>query len=187
MAIFLLLDGKLSRPGVCNALETLLIHKEIAPQYLPRAANLLRENGVEMRGCERAQQIVPDIGKATEEDYDAEYLSLIIAIKIVDDIDDALKHLERFSTDHTEVIVTNDYINAQKFLNQVNSSVVMVNASSRFSDGGQFGLGAEIGISTTKLHAYGPMGLEALTTKKFIVLGEGQTRDSINSFLSHSK
>lgn len=187
MAIRLLLDGKLSRPGVCNALETLLVHKEIAPQYLPRAAHLLRENDVEMRGCERTRQIVPDIGKATEEDYEAEYLSLIIAIKIVDDIDDALKHLERFSSDHTEVIVTNDYINAQKFLNQVNASVVMVNVSSRFSDGGQFGLGAEIGISTTKLHAYGPMGLEALTTKKFIVLGDGQTRDSITSFLSHSK
>ncbi len=187
MAINLLLDGKLSRPGVCNALETLLVHREIAQQYLPRAAHLLRNNGVEIRGCERTRQIVSDIHKAREKDYSTEYLSLIISIKIVDHLDDAVAHLERFSSDHTEVIVTNNYSNAQRFLNQVNASVVMVNASSRFSDGGQFGLGAEIGISTTKLHAYGPMGLEALTTKKFIVLGEGQTRDPITPFLNHSK
>ncbi|MDZ7316957.1 MAG: glutamate-5-semialdehyde dehydrogenase [candidate division KSB1 bacterium] len=180
MAIDLLVDGKCSRPAVCNALETLLIHEQIAETFLPKAAEVMRRKGVELRGCEKARRIVPDMLAATEEDYAAEYLALILAVRVVSGLEEAIEHIQRFGSDHTEVIVTNDYAHAKEFLRRVNSSVVLVNASSRFSDGGQLGLGAEIGISTTKLHAFGPMGLEALTTQKFIVHGDGQTRHGLS-------
>lgn len=176
MALRLLVDGKTSRPGVCNALETLLVHQAIAANFLPRAAAVMAQKGVELRGCAETRKILPQIAEATDDDFAAEYLALILAIKIVPDFDAALAHLARFSSDHTDVIVTNNLQTAQRFLREVNSAVVAVNASSRFSDGGELGLGAEIGISTTKLHAYGPMGLEALTTQKFTILGNGQVR-----------
>ncbi|RPI00739.1 MAG: glutamate-5-semialdehyde dehydrogenase [Calditrichaeota bacterium] len=179
MAIDLLVDGKCSRPGVCNALETLLVHEAIAGEFLPRAAAALSRQGVTLRGCEKTRHYVPDIEPATEDDYYAEYLSLTLAIKVVAGLEEAVSHIEQDVSDHTEVIVTRDYENARRFLSLINSSVVLVNASSRFSDGGQLGLGAEIGISTTKLHAYGPMGLESLTTQKFIVTGDGQTRHGL--------
>ncbi|MEA1986466.1 MAG: glutamate-5-semialdehyde dehydrogenase [Candidatus Marinimicrobia bacterium] len=176
-AINILVDGKISRPGVCNSLETLLVNKNIAEKFFPKVQKELVEKGVEIRGCSKTQKYFKNIKIATDEDYYAEFLSLIIAVKVVDDIDEAITHIKEYSSDHTEVIVTNNLKNSQKFINEINSSVVMVNASSRFSDGGELGLGAEIGISTTKLHAYGPMGLEALTTKKFVVLGDGQIRE----------
>ncbi|MDZ7371901.1 MAG: glutamate-5-semialdehyde dehydrogenase [candidate division KSB1 bacterium] len=180
MAIDLLVDGKCSRPAVCNALETLLVHEQIAEAFLPKAAEVMRRKGVELRGCEKARRIVSDMKPADEEDYAAEYLALILAVRIVSGLEEAIEHIQRYGSDHTEVIVTNDYAHAKEFLRRVNSSVVLVNASSRFSDGGQLGLGAEIGISTTKLHAFGPMGLEALTTQKFIVHGDGQTRHGLS-------
>ncbi len=176
MAVNLLIDGKCSRPAVCNALETLLVHQDIAERFLPVAAAAMKKHGVELRGCERSRAVVPEMLPASEDDYAAEYLALILAVRVVKDLDEAIEHISRYGSDHTEVIVTRDYHSAKEFLRRVNSSVVLVNASSRFSDGGQLGLGAEIGISTTKLHAYGPMGLEALTTQKFIVQGDGQTR-----------
>lgn len=178
-AVRLLIDGKCSRPGVCNALETLLVHKDIAAVFLPVAAAALRKKGVEMRGCQHTRAFIPDAGAATEEDFYAEYLSLTLAVKVVQNMDEAVQHIEKYGSEHTEVIVTQDYSHANEFLRRINSSVVLVNASSRFSDGGELGLGAEIGISTTKLHAYGPMGLEALTTQKFIVHGDGQTRHNL--------
>lgn len=180
MAIDLLIDGKISRPGVCNALETLLIHKDAAAKVLPIAAKALKSKNVEIRGCDKTRAILPDVKPAIEEDYYEEFLAPIIAVKFVDNMDEAIQHIEKYGSDHTEVIVTNDYQNAKEFLRRVNSSVVLVNASSRFSDGGELGLGAEIGISTTKLHAYGPMGLESLTTKKFVVHGSGQTRHGLS-------
>jgi len=175
-AIQLLIDGKVSRPGVCNALETLLVHEDIAQEFLPPAAEVLKREHVEIRGCPETKKIVPDIKDATSDDYLAEYLSLIIAVKVVKNMDEVIEHIATFGSNHTDVIVTENYSNAREFQRRVNSSVVLVNASSRFSDGGELGLGAEIGISTTKLQAYGPMGLDSLTTKKFVVLGEGQTR-----------
>ncbi len=178
-AIQLLIDGKVSRPGVCNALETLLVHEDMAQEFLPAAAKALQRDHVEIRGCPETKKIVPDIKDATEEDYSAEYLSLIIAVKVVKNLREAIEHIATYGSNHTDVIVTNDYTNAREFQRRVNSSVVLVNASSRFSDGGELGLGAEIGISTTKLQAYGPMGLDSLTTKKFVVLGEGQTRHGL--------
>ena len=180
IAMNLLIDGKLSRPGVCNALETLLVHEKIADVFLPRAGEYLREKGVELRGCEKSREILSYANTATEEDYEAEYLSLILAIKVVSNVDEAVSHIHKYGSDHTDVIVTNNLRNSQRFVKEINSSVVMVNASSRFSDGGELGLGAEIGISTTKLHAYGPMGLEALTTKKFVIMGNGQTRHNLH-------
>ncbi len=180
MAIDLLVDGKCSRPGVCNALETLLVHESIAAEFLPQVAKVMQNQGVELRGCPETRNHLPNIAKATEEDYVAEYLSLILAVNVVKNMDEAISHITTYGSDHTEVIVTQDYDNAREFLRRVNSSVVLVNASSRFSDGGELGLGAEIGISTTKLHSYGPMGLESLTTKKFIVLGTGQTRHGLS-------
>lgn len=179
MAINLLIDGKCSRPAVCNALETLLVHQDIAASFLPRAAAALAERGVEIRGCEKTLQFVQYGKAATEADFYEEFLAPILAVKVVKDIEEAIQHISAYGSDHTEVIVTKDYAHAREFTRRVNSSVVLVNASSRFSDGGELGLGAEIGISTTKLHAYGPMGLESLTTKKFVVLGSGQTRHPI--------
>lgn len=171
-----MIDGKTSRPGVCNALETLLVHKDIAADFLPDAERAMNAKGVELRGCNNTRKVLPDVKSASEDDYFAEFLSLVLAVRVVDSLDDAIDHIAKYGSDHTDVIVTNDYSNAKEFLRRVNSSVVLVNASSRFSDGGELGLGAEIGISTTKLQAYGPMGLESLTTQKFIVNGDGQIR-----------
>lgn len=175
-AVQLLVDGKTSRPGVCNALETLLVHKDIAPTFLPAASKAMNAKGVELRGCSKTRSVLSDIKKATTDDYYAEFLSLVLAVRVVENMDEAIDHIAEYGSDHTEVIVTENYSNAKEFLRRVNSSVVLVNASSRFSDGGELGLGAEIGISTTKLQAYGPMGLESLTTEKFIVTGDGQIR-----------
>lgn len=176
LALRLLLDGKTSRPAVCNALETLLVHRGIAAEFLPMAAAALRANGVEIRGDEATRELVPDALPATGDDYAAEFLGLVIAVRVVDSLDAAISHIRRFGSDHTEVIATRDGANAERFVQALRSAVVMVNASSRFSDGGELGLGAEIGISTTRLHAYGPMGLEALTIERFVVRGEGQVR-----------
>ncbi|TYT25013.1 glutamate-5-semialdehyde dehydrogenase [Luteimonas viscosa] len=177
LALRLLVDGKVSRPSACNALETLLVHAGAAAEFLPRAAATLRGHGVELRGDAATRAIFAGAGEATEDDYDAEYLDLVIAIRVVDSLQAAIAHIRRHGSDHTEVIVTRDAGNAEKFVQALRSAVVMVNASSRFSDGGELGLGAEIGISTTRLHAYGPMGLEALTVERFVVRGEGQTRN----------
>ena len=176
LALALLIDGKTTRPGVCNALETLLVHADIAGQFLPMAAAALQERHVELRGCESSRQLVPGMRAATDDDYAAEFLDLILAVRIVDELGDALAHIRRYGSDHTEVIVTADGAAAQRFVHALRSAVVMVNASSRFSDGGQLGLGAEIGISTTRLHAYGPMGAESLTIERFVVRGAGQVR-----------
>lgn len=176
LALRLLLDGKASRPGVCNALETLLVHRDIAPVFLPLAAEALRGRGVQLRADETARNWMPEAAAATEDDYAAEFLDLILAVRVVDDLEQAIAHIRRFGSDHTEVIATNDAGNADRFVQALRSAVVMVNASSRFSDGGELGLGAEIGISTTRLHAYGPMGAESLTVERFVVRGEGQVR-----------
>lgn len=176
LALRLLLDGKASRPGVCNALETLLVHRDIAPVFLPLAAEALRGRGVQLRADETARNWMPEAAAATEDDYAAEFLDLILAVRVVDDLEQAIAHIRRFGSDHTEVIATNDKGNADRFVQALRSAVVMVNASSRFSDGGELGLGAEIGISTTRLHAYGPMGAESLTVERFVVHGEGQVR-----------
>ncbi len=180
IALRLLIDGKTSRPGVCNALETMLVHKKVADKFLPIALDAMKNKNVEIRGCEKTKSIIPEVTQARDEDFGYEFLSLVIASKIVDNYDEAVAHIEKYGSNHTEVIATNNLQTSQKFIRDINSSSVMVNASSRFADGGELGLGAEIGISTTKLHAYGPMGLEALTTKKFVVLGEGQTRHKAN-------
>ena len=176
MAVPIAVNAKTQRPGVCNAMETLLVHKQIADTFLPRAASELEKERVELRGCPETRKIVPGILSATEEDWYEEYLDLILAIRVVTDIDEAIEHIEQYGSLHTESIVTRDYENAHRFLDEVNSSCVFVNATTRFSDGFELGLGAEIGISTTKLHAFGPMGLEELTTTKFIIHGDGQIR-----------
>jgi len=177
MAIRLGFNSKVQRPGVCNAMETLLVHKDIAEAYLPAMAKRFREAGVELRGCQRSCKIVPYMKPAAEDDWYAEYLDLVLAVRIVDSIDEAIDHIALYGSFHTESIVTKNYMAAQKFLNEVNSSSVIVNASTRMSDGGVYGLGAEVGISTTKIHSYGPMGVEDLTTTKFIVFGDGQIRE----------
>lgn len=177
MAVRLAVNAKAQRPGVCNSLETLLIHSSIAAEFLPKVARSLEEAGVALRGCERSRKIVNGLTPASEDDWYAEYSALILAVKIVDSIDDAIRHIAKYGSLHTDAIVTKDYSASQKFLREVNSSTVIVNASTRMSDGYVFGLGAEIGISTTKIHAYGPMGVEDLTTTKFIVLGDGQIRE----------
>lgn len=176
MAEEICLNAKVQRPGVCNAMETLLVHRDIAADFLPRIARSMQQAGVELRGCEEARRLVPEMAVAGEEDWYEEYLELILAVRVVDGFEVAREHIQRYGSLHTEVVVTNDYAVSQRFLREINSSVVMVNASSRFSDGNQLGLGAEIGISTTKLHSFGPMGLEDLTTRKFVVLGDGQVR-----------
>ena len=179
-ALELLVDGKTSRPGVCNALETLLVHRDIASRFLPSVLSLLARHGVEVRGCERTRMQSAyagvEVKPADQADFDAEYLDLIIAVRVVDSLDDALAHIARHGSDHTEVIATEDTAAAEAFVRGTRSSAVMVNASSRFNDGSQLGLGAEIGISTTRLHAYGPMGAESLTIERFVVRGEGQVR-----------
>jgi glutamate-5-semialdehyde dehydrogenase len=176
MAREIIINAKTQRPGVCNALETLLIHKDIAATFVPFIYMVLAGLAVEVRGDETFRQFAPKAKAATEEDWAAEYLELILAVAVVDDMDGAIAHINRYGSLHTESILTKDYGNAQRFIREVNSGVVMVNASTRFSDGNQLGLGAEIGISTTKLHSFGPMGLTDLTTTKFIVYGEGQIR-----------
>jgi glutamate-5-semialdehyde dehydrogenase len=178
VALHLLIDGKTTRPAVCNALETLLVHAHVAPAFLPRAAAALRARGVELRGCERSRAIVAGMAAADDADYAAEFLDLIIAVRVVDDIDAAIAHIRRFGSDHTEVIATREDSAAANFVGALRSAVVIVNASSRFSDGGELGLGAEIGISTTRLHAYGPMGAEALTIERYVIRGDGQVRHS---------
>jgi glutamate-5-semialdehyde dehydrogenase len=178
MALEICYNAKVQRPGVCNAMETLLVHQEAAPSLLPPIAEKLQKAGVELRGCARTRRILPNAKEAMEEDWYAEYLDLILAVKVVDDIAEAIDHIGRYGSRHTDAIITSDYANAQRFLREVDSSTVLVNASTRFSDGYQLGLGAEIGISTTKLHAFGPMGVEDLTTTKFIVYGDGQIRTS---------
>ncbi|RMH94228.1 glutamate-5-semialdehyde dehydrogenase [Lysobacter pythonis] len=175
-ALRLLIDGKASRPGVCNALETLLVHADIADAFLPPALRALAAHGIEVRGCERARAFDDGIGAATEADYAAEFLAPIIAVRVVDDLDAALAHIARHGSDHTEVIATAEPAAAEAFIRGTRASAVMVNASSRFNDGGELGLGAEIGISTTRLHAYGPMGADSLTIERFVVVGEGQIR-----------
>lgn len=177
MAIRIILNAKTQRPGVCNALETLLIHKDAAADFVPQIAKALGDAGVELRGDQQFCSLTPTAKPATEEDWAAEYLELILACKVVDDMDAAIDHINRYGSLHSEVIITSDYAHAQRFIREVNSSCVLVNASTRFNDGGQLGLGAEIGISTTKLHSFGPMGLEDLTTTKFIVYGDGQVRN----------
>jgi len=176
LALRLAIDGKLSRPGVCNALETMLVHADIADEWLPDALAELHARGAEIRGCERTRALFPEAVAATDEDFDAEYLAPILSVRVVDSIDQAIEHIHRFTSDHTEVIVTTDKAAAERFVREIRSSAVMVNASSRFNDGGTLGLGAEIGISTTRLHAYGPMGLESLTIERYVVRGEGQAR-----------
>jgi glutamate-5-semialdehyde dehydrogenase len=176
MAINICLNSKTQRPGVCNALETLLVHKDIAAEFLPLLESKMLSAGVVLKGCEKTRAILKDVELAMEEDWYEEYLDLILAVKVVDSMDEAIAHIEKYGSLHTESIITEDYVSSQRFLNEVNSSTVIVNASTRFSDGFELGLGAEIGISTTKLHAFGPMGLEELTTTKFIIYGNGQVR-----------
>ncbi len=177
MAQAIVLNAKTQRPGVCNALETLLVHREAAPSFLPRVGAALGASGVEIRGCPETCRLLPGAVEATAQDWGTEFLELILAVRVVDSLDQAVEHIETHGSLHTEVIITRDYANAQRFLEEVNSSVVAVNASTRFSDGQQLGLGAEIGISTTKIHSFGPMGAQDLTTTKFIVYGQGQVRD----------
>ena len=175
-ALALLLNGKTQRPGVCNALETLLVHQDIAAAFLPLVGAALAEKGVQVFACPRSLGYFNAAQAAGPDQYDTEYLALALSVRVVASFADATAHIEQHSSGHTEVICTQDISRAQRFLKQINSAVVMVNASSRFSDGGELGLGAEIGISTSKLHAYGPMGLESLTTEKYIVIGDGQVR-----------
>jgi glutamate-5-semialdehyde dehydrogenase len=170
------LNAKVQRPGVCNAMETLLVHEKVAGQFLPKIAGALRKEGVELRGCPETRKILSNIKEAKEEDWYQEYLDLILSIRVVKGIEEAMQHIATYGSLHTEAILTTDYQNAQSFLREVHSSCVLVNASTRFNDGFELGLGGEIGISTSKLHAFGPMALEELTITKFIVYGEGQIR-----------
>lgn len=177
MAERICMNAKVQRPSVCNAVETLLVHEAIARRFLPAMIAKYQAAGVEIRGCEKTSALVPGIKRATEADWTTEYLDLILSVRIVRDLDEAIDHIERYGSEHTETIVTSNYERSREFIDRVNSSAVMVNASTRFNDGGELGLGAEIGISTSKIHAFGPMGLEELTTTKFVVLGDGQIRE----------
>ncbi|MCY6485313.1 glutamate-5-semialdehyde dehydrogenase [Clostridium aestuarii] len=175
-AVDIVINSKTQRPAVCNAMETLLVHKDVAQEFLPKLAKKLNSIGVEMHGCHSTQNIIKNVKPAVEEDWSTEYLDLILAIKVVGSIDEALEHIYKYGTKHSECILTNNYLNSQRFLKEVDAAAVYVNASTRFTDGGEFGFGAEIGISTQKLHARGPMGLKELTTTKYIIYGEGQIR-----------
>lgn len=177
MAEKICLNAKVQRPGVCNAMETLLVHSSVAEKFLPKMASEFASEGVELRGCEKTRQILPDAAEATEEDWSTEYLDLVLSVRVVDSDDEAIDHIAQFSSSHSETIVTESYQRAQRFLEEVDSSAVFVNASTRFNDGYEFGLGAEIGISTNRLHCRGPMGLEELTTYKYVVCGSGQVRE----------
>jgi len=171
-------NAKVQRPGVCNAMETMLVHQAVAEKFLPDMANQFSAAGVELRGCPVTCRILPGTPQARDEDWPAEYLDLVLAVKVVADMKEAISHMTTYGSNHTEAIVTSDYDRARRFVREVNSSVVLVNASTRFNDGGQLGLGAEIGISTSKLHAFGPMGVNELTTTKFVVFGDGQIRET---------
>ncbi|MDM8518205.1 glutamate-5-semialdehyde dehydrogenase [Desulfobacterales bacterium HSG16] len=177
MAADICFNSKVQRPGVCNSLETMLVHESVADKFLSMAASRFKEAGVLFKGCEKTVNILPDATPATEDDWPREYLDLILAVKVVETMDEAISHITAYGSDHTETIITKDYARARRFVQAVNSSVVLVNASTRFNDGNQLGLGAEIGISTTRLHAFGPMGLDELTTTKFVVFGDGQIRE----------
>ncbi len=170
-------NAKVQRPGVCNAMETMLVHERIADDFLPTMAKRLQDAGVEIRGCPKTSALVSGTRPVEESDWPAEFLDLILSVKIVSTMDEALDHIEKYGSNHTEAIITKDYNRSQRFLREVDASVVLVNASTRFNDGFQLGLGAEIGINTSKLHAFGPMGLEELTTTKFVVYGDGQVRN----------
>jgi len=177
-AFAIALNSKVQRPGVCNAAESLLVHQAIAPEFLPRFVERSTQLGVELRGCPVTVSYgAGRVKAATEEDWGTEYLDLILSVKVVDTYEEAVKHIRRYGSDHTEAIVTRNYSTAQDFIRSIPSSLVLVNASTRFNDGGQLGLGAEIGISTTRLHAYGPMGLRELTIEKYIAYGDGQIRE----------
>lgn len=176
-AVNIIVNAKTQRPGVCNAVETLLIHKNVASSVLPNIGKELQERNVEIRGDETVRQYIANSIPATEEDWATEYEDYIVAIKVVEDLDEAIKHIAKYGTKHSESIITENYSNAQRFLNEVDAAAVYVNASTRFTDGGQFGFGAEIGISTQKLHARGPMGLKELTTTKYVIMGNGQVRE----------
>ncbi len=177
MAEDICFNAKVQRPGTCNAMETMLVHKGVASAFLPGMIKRLQQAGVEIRGCQKVLAIDSSVKSATEEDWNTEHLDLILNVKIVDDMEEALRHIERFSSQHSEAIVTNNHQRAMRFLKEVDAAAVFVNASTRLHDGGEFGLGAEIGISTTRIHARGPMGLEELTSAKFIILGDGQVRE----------
>ena len=176
MAKNIVVNAKASSPSVCNAAEKLLVNEKIAEEFLPIVVKALRENGVVLRGDEKSQAIINDIEKANADDWGKEYLDYIMAVKIVKDVDEAISHINKYGTGHSEAIVTESYKNSQKFLQRVDAAAVYINASTRFTDGGEFGFGAEIGISTQKLHARGPMGLKELTTTKYIIYGNGQVR-----------
>lgn len=177
MAKAIAYNAKVQRPGVCNAMETLLVHKGIAKKFLPAMLQELKAAGVEIRGCEATRKLVPEVLAATEDDWHAEYLDLILAVKVVGSMDEAIGHIDQYGSGHSEAIVTSSYSTSRRFVERADASAVFVNASTRFNDGGELGLGAEIGISTQKLHARGPMGLEELTCTKFIVYGDGQIRE----------
>jgi glutamate-5-semialdehyde dehydrogenase len=176
MAEEICFNAKVQRPGTCNAMETMLVHQEVAKAFLPAIIGRMKKAGVEIRGCEKTRAIVPDIKAATDKDWDTEYNDLILNVKVVKSMEDAMEHIAAHGSQHSEAIVTNDYQNARRFQREVDASAVFVNASTRLNDGFEFGLGAEIGISTTRIHARGPMGLEELTSTKFIVFGNGQIR-----------
>jgi glutamate-5-semialdehyde dehydrogenase len=176
MAEDILVNGKCQRPGVCNATESLLVHRDVAGKFLPQVGKTLRAKQVELRGCERTRALVPEARPATEDDYRTEYLDLILSVKVVDSLADAIEHIETYGSHHTDTIVTNDLAAANEFTARVDSAAVLVNASTRFNDGGEFGLGAEIGISTDRFHARGPCGLLELTSYKYVVHGSGQIR-----------
>ena len=176
MAIKISFNAKVQRPGVCNAMETLLVHRAIARQFLPTMLKKFQESGVEVRGCQEVRKIVPETKEATEEDWKTEYLDLVLSVKVVSSLKEAIEHIHKYGSNHSEAIVTENCRAAKKFLDEVDAAAVYVNASTRFTDGGEFGLGAEIGISTEKIHARGPMGLEELCTYKYIIYGEGQIR-----------
>ena len=177
MAEDICFNSKVQRPGVCNAMETMLVHKSVSENFLPAMEKRFVQAGVEIRGCPETCRILPEAANAVEEDWPAEFLDLVLSVKVVEDMKEAIVHIARYGSSHTDAIVTSDYNRARRFVREVDSSVVIVNASTRFNDGGQLGLGAEIGISTSKLHAFGPMSVDELTTTKFVVLGDGQVRD----------
>ncbi|MDO5713595.1 MAG: glutamate-5-semialdehyde dehydrogenase [Tissierellia bacterium] len=177
MALNIVENAKTQRVGVCNAMETLLVHEKVAKEFLPMFDRIRKEHNIIVHGCERSKEILPDLEDATEEDYYTEYLAMECALKIVDSCDEAIDHITKYGTGHSDVIVTHDYFNSKKFLERVDSACVYVNASSRFTDGAQLGKGAEMGISTQKLHARGPVGVKELTSTKLVILGDGQVRD----------
>ena len=175
-ALAIALNAKTHRPGVCNAMETLLVDRTIAAEFVPKTVSLLRDQGVEIRGCETCCDLDPTLKSATKEDWDTEFLDLILALRVVDGLDQAIAHVDAHGSNHTASIVTEDGEAAERFAREIDASCVIINASTRFNDGGELGLGAEMGISTTRIHAYGPMGAEALTAEKFVVRGTGQIR-----------